>query len=68
MLIREKEEGFTAVKSDYLAFAEKHAADWRLLFSVANPLSAHGCYEEVIPIWEKAYGGIRLVLLKPMKK
>lgn len=52
LVIREKEEGFAAVKAGYLAFAEKHASDWRLLFSVANSLSAHGCYEEVIPIWE----------------
>ncbi len=55
LVIREKEQGFTAVKDDYLAFADQHADDWRLLFSVANSLSAHGCYEEVIPIWERAY-------------
>lgn len=55
LVIREKEEGFSAVKADYLSFATQHSNDWRLLFSVDNSLSAHGCYEEVIPIWEAAY-------------
>lgn len=39
----------------YLYLLDNLLDDWRLLFSVDNSLSAHGCYEEVIPIWEAAY-------------
>ncbi|SNU87154.1 DNA-binding protein [Streptococcus merionis] len=53
--IREKATSFATVKTDYLALAEKHLKDWRVLFSVANTLSQHECYQEAIPIWRAAF-------------
>ncbi|MGT2666898.1 helix-turn-helix domain-containing protein [Streptococcus rifensis] len=55
ILIREKESRFSAVKAQYLDLAERYPDDWRVLFSVANSLSQHECYEEAIPIWRAAF-------------
>jgi DNA-binding XRE family transcriptional regulator len=55
VFIREKQEGFDAVKAEYEALAEKYAEDWRVLFSIANSFSFHEYYEEAIAIWQKTF-------------
>ncbi len=55
IFIREKEEGFAAVKEKYEELAKAHSENWRILFSIANSFSFHEYYEEAIGYWQKTF-------------